>query len=103
MHGTPVGPASESDRALLRRVHDAYDMNRHARAGSPQAALLDDDFAARFAVYGPPVHVVARLRELLALGLERLMVVGASVGADRDAARASEARFVREVLPALRP
>jgi 5,10-methylenetetrahydromethanopterin reductase len=103
MHGTPVGPASESDRALLRRVHDAYDMNRHARTGSPQAALLDDDFAARFAVYGPPAHVVARLRELLALGLERLMVVGASVGADRDAVRASEARFVREVLPALRP
>jgi 5,10-methylenetetrahydromethanopterin reductase len=102
MHGTPVGPVSEGDRALLRRVHDAYDMNRHARTGSRQAALLDDDFAARFAVYGPPARVIARLRELLALGLERLMIVGASVGADREAARASEARFVREVLPALR-
>ena len=102
MHGTPVGPASETDRALLRRVHDAYDMNRHARTGSAQAALLDDDFATRFAVYGPPARVIARLRELLALGLERLMIVGASVGAEREAARAAEARFVREVLPALR-
>jgi len=45
---------------------------------------------------------VAHLRELLALGLERLMIVGASVGADREQARASETRFVREVLPALR-
>jgi 5,10-methylenetetrahydromethanopterin reductase len=102
MHGTPVGPASEADRVLLRRVHDAYDMNRHARTGSQQAALLDARFANRFAVFGPPAHVIARLRELVGLGLERLMIVGASVGADREQARACEARFVREVLPALR-
>jgi 5,10-methylenetetrahydromethanopterin reductase len=83
-------------------VHDAYDMNRHARTGSQQAALLDADFADRFAVLGPPAHCIARLRELIALGLERLMIVGASVGADREQARACEARFVRDVLPALR-
>jgi 5,10-methylenetetrahydromethanopterin reductase len=101
LHGTPVGPASEADRALLRRVHDAYDMNRHARTGSQQAALLDADFATRFAVYGPPSQVIARLSELRALGLERFMIVGASVGADRAEALACETRFVREVLPAL--
>ena len=83
-------------------MHDAYDMNRHARTGSQQAALLDADFATRFAVYGPPAAVIARLRELRALGLERFMIVGASVGADRAQALACEARFVREVLPALR-
>jgi 5,10-methylenetetrahydromethanopterin reductase len=102
MHGTPVGPASDSDRALLRKVHDAYDMNRHARTGSQQAALLDSDFAQRFAVYGPAEHAVARLRELVALGIERFLIVGASIGADRERARAAEARFVHEVLPALR-
>jgi alkanesulfonate monooxygenase SsuD/methylene tetrahydromethanopterin reductase-like flavin-dependent oxidoreductase (luciferase family) len=102
MHGTPVGPVSEVDRALLLEVHDAYDMNRHARVGSQQAALLSGDFARRFAVYGPPGLVIARLRELMALGIERFLIVGASVGADRELARASEARFVREVLPALR-
>jgi 5,10-methylenetetrahydromethanopterin reductase len=102
MHGQPVGPASDSDRALFRRIHDAYDMNRHARTGSQQAALLDADFADRFAVLGPPAYCIARLRELLALGLERLVIVGASIGADRAQARASEARFVGEVLPALR-
>ena len=102
MHGEPVGPASEADRALLRRVHDAYDMNRHARTGSRQAAILDGDFADRFAVLGPPAHCISRLRDLLALGLERLLIVGASVGADRAQARACEARFVKEVLPELR-
>ena len=95
LHGTPVGPVSESDRALLRRVHDAYDMNRHARTGSQQAALLGGDFASRFAVYGPPDRVIARLSELRALGLERFVIVGASVGADRAQALACE------VLPAL--
>ncbi len=102
MHGTPVGPASAGDQALLRKVHDAYDMNHHARTGSQQAALLDAGFAERFAVFGPPAHCVARLRELVGLGLERLMIVGPSVGADRAQALACEASFVREVLPALR-
>jgi 5,10-methylenetetrahydromethanopterin reductase len=77
-------------------------MTRHARTGSQQAAVIDDDFADRFAVLGPPAHCIARLRELLGLGLERLIVVGASLGADRAQARACEARFTREVLPALR-
>jgi 5,10-methylenetetrahydromethanopterin reductase len=102
MHGSPVGPASEADRKLLRRVHDAYDMNRHARTGSAQAALLDDGFAKRFAVYGPPGEVVERLQELFALGLERAMIVGPSIGADREQALLAEARFARDVLPALR-
>jgi 5,10-methylenetetrahydromethanopterin reductase len=102
MHGTPVGPASAADQALLRKVHDAYDMTHHARTGSQQAALIGADFADRFAVLGPPARCVSRLRELLGLGLERLMIVGPSVGADRSQALACEARFVREVLPALR-
>ena len=83
-------------------MHDAYDMNRHARTGSQQAAILDGDFADRFAVLGPPDHCISRLRDLLALGLERLWIVGASVGADRAQAQACEARFVKEVLPELR-
>jgi pimeloyl-ACP methyl ester carboxylesterase len=64
--------------------------------------VLDADFATRFAIYGPPAAVVSRLSELRALGLERFVIVGASVGADRAQALACEARFVSEVLPALR-
>jgi 5,10-methylenetetrahydromethanopterin reductase len=101
MHGSVVGPASEADRAVFARVHDAYDMRRHARAGSPQAALIDDEFAARFAVFGPSAYCVERLQELLALGLDRLVVSGPSLGADRTEAAQSAERFVAEVLPAL--
>jgi len=97
MHGTPVRtPASDTDRALLRRVHDAYDMNRHARTGSQQAAVLDAEFADRFAVLGPPQHCIARLRELIALGLQRLMIVGRrSAQTARRRARARRASWAR--------
>jgi hypothetical protein len=44
---------------------------------------------------------VRRLRELLALGLDRLVVSGPSIGADRGEAEAAQQRFVAEVLPAL--
>jgi hypothetical protein len=46
--------------------------------------------------------VIERLKELFALGLERAMIVGPSIGADREQAHAAEARFARDVLPALR-
>jgi 5,10-methylenetetrahydromethanopterin reductase len=101
MHGRVVGPASASDRAVFEQVHDAYDMRRHARTGSPQAALIDAEFAERFAIFGPADYCVRRLRELLALGLDRLVVSGPSIGADRGEAEAAQQRFVAEVLPAL--
>ncbi len=102
MHGRVVGPASEHDRAVFEQVHDAYDMRRHARTGSPQAALIDQEFAARFAIFGPSDECVRRLRELVALGLDRLLVSGPSLGADRAEAEAAQRRFIEEVLPALR-
>jgi 5,10-methylenetetrahydromethanopterin reductase len=102
MHGRVVGPASESERAVFQAVHDAYDMRRHARIGSPQAALIDSDFAERFAIFGPSDYCVARLRELVELGLDRLVISGPSLGADRAEALAAEERLVAEVLPVLR-
>jgi hypothetical protein len=45
---------------------------------------------------------VERLRDLLELGLQRLVVVGPALGADRtETARATEC-FVNEVMPGLR-
>ncbi len=102
MHGRVVGPASDEDRAVFARVHDAYDMRRHARAGSPQAALIDQQFAERFAIFGPTAYCIDRLRGLIDLGLDRLVVGGASLGADPAEGAAAEERFVEEVLPAVR-
>ncbi|HZQ35916.1 MAG TPA: hypothetical protein VFD32_08290, partial [Dehalococcoidia bacterium] len=65
-------------------------------------ALIDQEFAGRFAIFGPSDYCVRRLRELVALGLDRLLVSGPSLGADRIEAEAAQRRFVEEVLPALR-
>ena len=101
MHGTTHGPIGEDARELLREVHDAYDMRAHTRAGSPQAERITSEFADGFAVLGPPARCIARLRELVGLGLDHLVIVGPSLGADPDEGRAAHQRFVSEVLPAL--
>lgn len=102
MHGHVAGPASDEQRAALERVHGVYDMTVHTQSGSPQDRALDDDVAARFGILGPVDDCIARLRGLLALGLDRLVVIGPSIGADPEEARAAHRRFVAEVLPALR-
>ncbi len=102
MHGSVVGPATDADRAVLKGVHDAYDMTHHAQAGSAQASVIGDDFASRFAILGDAGHCIERLRELASLGIERFLVVGASMGADRTEGETAARRFAEEVMPAVR-
>ena len=103
MHGRPTGPVGDSARRTLESVHKAYDMTRHTWSGTPQADALSDEFVQRFGIVGTAEQCTARLRELVELGLERLVVIGPSVGSDRDEALRARARFEAEVLPALRP
>jgi 5,10-methylenetetrahydromethanopterin reductase len=102
MHGTVVGPVTESQRETLETIHRSYDMMHHAQAGSAQAAVLTDEFASGFGILGPPAYCIERFRELIALGLDRFIIVGPSMGADRNEAARARTRFVEEVLPALR-
>jgi 5,10-methylenetetrahydromethanopterin reductase len=102
MHGTVAGPASEEDRHVMLDVQRSYDMGGHFRHGSPQSAALTDEFVDRFGVAGPPERCVERLRLLLDLGLERLVVVGPALGADREESARAMGCFVDEVMPALR-
>jgi 5,10-methylenetetrahydromethanopterin reductase len=102
MHGSVAGPVSEAERATMNALHDGYNMRAHTRADSPQAGLLDDDFVDRFAIAGPPEHCIERLRELEALGMERIAISGPTAGADADAARVAMSLMDTEVLPALR-
>lgn len=101
MDGTVRTPIDETSRRVLEEVHDAYDMNSHTRGGSPQAARLTDGFIDRFGIVGPPAHCVARLAELVRLGIDRLIVVGPAIDVEREQARVAVRTFVHEVLPAL--
>ncbi len=101
MHGRTHGPMGAGAKEVLRDVHAAYDMREHTRAGSPQAERLTAELTDTFAILGPAEHCATRLRELVALGLHHLVIVGPSLGADVDEARAAHRRFVDEVLPAV--
>jgi len=101
MHGSPSGPVSDDQRDVLTSVHRAYDMTAHTRAKTPQAAALTRDFAERFAVVGPAEQCVSRIADLVALGLDHVVIIGPSMGADRDEVAAAQLRFTEEVLPAL--
>ena len=102
MHGSATGPVGDDQRRVLESVHRAYDMNLHTRAAGPQAGALTEEFARRFAVLGDADECVSRLRGLVELGVDRFVVIGPSLDADRAEASRASARFVEEVLPALR-
>lgn len=95
---TPIDAASE---AVLDQVHGAYDMTMHTRSGSSQADTISDEFTDRFAIVGSADHCIERLQRLVALGIDRLVVVGPSIDADPAEAKLARHAMVAEVLPAL--
>ena len=105
MHGTPTGPVTDDERSVMEGIARSYDMGHHFQAGSPQSAGLTEEFFDRMGVAGPIDYCVDRLRALVDLGLERLIVAGAAGGpaADRTESALSRRLMVEEVLPALRP
>jgi 5,10-methylenetetrahydromethanopterin reductase len=113
-----VHPDAERARALVRPRLNTYirhwTMHANARETLQTAddelvdrikqrkAELTDDFVERHAVAGPSEYVVARLRAMLALGLDHLIVVGYAGNVDPSALADGSERFGSEVLPALR-
>ncbi len=96
------GVLAPSDAAVIADVTRDYDDASHATAHAAQAQDLPDEFLDRFCIIGPPEECVARLRELIDLGLNHVVIVGAGRDTDPAVREASEQLFAREVLPALR-
>ena len=102
MHGTASGPLSGTDRGVLQDLRNAYDMRAHTRGDSPQAGTLTEAFIDRFAIAGSPEVCVARLRELAALGLDKVALAGGMRGSSEVDAATSKRLLETEVLPAVR-
>ena len=79
-----------------------YDEARHGLSDAGHATQLADDFIDRFAVVGSPEECVRRLRELIDLGLDRIVVVAGSRDSDPAMLRESNEQFARHVLAALK-
>jgi 5,10-methylenetetrahydromethanopterin reductase len=102
MDGEVRTPVDAAQQKVLIDLHGAYDMHHHTEVGSPQTERMPPDFVDRFGIVGAPDRCVARLRELASFGIDRFVISGPTMGADRDAARAATTRLSVEVLPALR-
>jgi 5,10-methylenetetrahydromethanopterin reductase len=98
----PLDVLPAEGRGVVERVGEAYDERAHGLSDAGHAALLPDDFLDRFAVVGDAETCAGRLRELLALGLERVVMVPGFRDADPALVAESNERFTGEVLPALR-
>ena len=99
MHGTAAGPVSDSDREVLRDLHDSYDMRAHTRGDSRQAGVLTESFIDRFAIVGPPARVVERVHGLASLGLDKIVMTGAMRGVSESDAAVAKQTMERSVLP----
>ena len=99
--GAPADGLSEMSQAVIAQVGAAFDHDRHGHAGAAHARAMPNAFIERFAVVGPADHVVDRLRELAALGLDHAVVVPGSLDADPARVAESDERFASEVLPRL--
>lgn len=98
----PTDVLSAADRTVVERLGGAYEEAEHGLRTASHAAVLPDGFIDRFAVVGPPEHCAERLRELVDLGLDRVIVVPASRDADPKLVAATNRTFADDVLPRLR-
>jgi 5,10-methylenetetrahydromethanopterin reductase len=102
MPGSTGAGLTAADREAVAEVGRRYDSHQHLSNAADHSDVIPDALLDRFAVVGAPDRCVERLAELVGLGLDHLVIVGATLDADADAARLS-GRLVRdEVLPGLR-
>lgn len=101
--GMPGAPTVEGpDAAVYGALTDGYDMANHGSIAAAHQAALPDEFVDRFGVVGPVGDVARRLRDLVDLGLDRLVVIGGSRDADPAELIAANQRLMAEVAPLVR-
>jgi 5,10-methylenetetrahydromethanopterin reductase len=93
---------SATARGGVAQAARGYRAERHGEAAAAGAQALDAGFIDRFAVAGAPDEVAGRLAEMATAGVQRLIVVPCSLDSPHADVLASNERFAREVLPALR-
>lgn len=94
-------PMAEADREVLAEVHRLSSLTPGPEPGPSLVGALTPGFVDRFAVVGSPERCVERLRELLAIGIDKVLINSGGLP-DRDATLEAARLMAEEVLPALR-
>ena len=84
---------------MLKGLHKGFkmfNMSEHSSSIARPAGFVD-----RFAIVGPPEECIRRIREVIDLGIDRIVVVnGPTVDAVEGEAKVAADLMVKEVLPA---
>lgn len=90
------------DAAIYRHIGSNYDMANHASGAAGHMQSVPDEFVSRFAVTGNASYCVDRLGEMIALGLDRLVLLTGSRDADSNHIAENMERLAKDVLPQLK-
>jgi 5,10-methylenetetrahydromethanopterin reductase len=93
---------SHADAAVVSQIGSGYDAARHGLSTASHIGALDDPFIDRFAVVGSPEACIVRLRQLIELGLDRVVVVPGSRDTEPTLLARTNEALAGDVLPALR-
>jgi len=102
MPGSTGAGVDERDRAAFAELGVRYDSRHHLLNAAEHTGVVTDAMVDRYAVVGPPEACAGKLAELAHLGVERFVVTGPTLDADRQDARLSGRLLRDEVLPAVR-
>ena len=95
MHGKSYGPVSQMEQKVLADTHKGFNMRDHSASIMPPAEFVD-----RFAIVGPPNDCIRRIREVIDLGIDRIVVLGPTVDESDGEKKKCAEMMVKEVLPA---
>jgi 5,10-methylenetetrahydromethanopterin reductase len=96
-----IAGVDEQTRAEFDTAWTSYDMTQHGQSYGARSMSVSDELIDRFAVAGPPDHCIERLRELMDLGLDRIVFHLRIRGATADENAHVERLVLNEVLPAV--
>ncbi len=98
MHGEVKGTITKAQKAVLENLHSQYNMKEHTKTDSKQANAMPAEFIDQYAIVGPADYCVERIKEIEALGINKIAIIGPSAGADRELSIEAEENISRRVI-----
>jgi 5,10-methylenetetrahydromethanopterin reductase len=102
MHGRPHMPIPSADKAIYEDISRRYTTEGHAKAKSPQASALTDDFIGRFGIVGSDSECIRRLKMLQEIGIDTFVIATPIHELSQTQLRGIRRQFAERILPAMR-
>jgi alkanesulfonate monooxygenase SsuD/methylene tetrahydromethanopterin reductase-like flavin-dependent oxidoreductase (luciferase family) len=102
MHGLPQMAIPSADKPIYEEISRSYTTAGHAKADSPQASVLTDDFIGRFGIVGSVSECIRRMKTLQEIGIDTFVIATPVHELSRAQQRDVRRQFAERILPAMR-